>query len=104
MIKCYITALECGANMQYSSKMTGCPATCSDTDAPNNCVISDTEGCECMPGFVLNDKSKCIVKEYCCEYALNRRVLKTTERDKKLWYSSDEPAGSPRAELAPVAV
>ncbi|XP_071179098.1 zonadhesin-like isoform X1 [Mytilus edulis] len=45
----------CEGNMEYSSAVSGCPATCVDIHAPNTCKLPRSEGCQCKKGFVLSD-------------------------------------------------
>jgi hypothetical protein len=50
--------------MKYSEAVTGCPATCADPQAPNNCKEEPTEGCECLPGYVLSG-TECVPQNQC---------------------------------------
>ncbi|CAC5423642.1 unnamed protein product [Mytilus coruscus] len=54
----------CEHNMEYSSAVSGCPATCVDLDAPKTCKLPPSEGCQCEKGFVLSD-NKCIPRAQC---------------------------------------
>ncbi|KAJ8308499.1 hypothetical protein KUTeg_013373 [Tegillarca granosa] len=56
--------LECDINMEYRNDGTGCPATCSDFNAPETCDLEPREGCYCKAGFVLSD-GKCIPQSEC---------------------------------------
>ncbi|KAJ8309986.1 hypothetical protein KUTeg_011851 [Tegillarca granosa] len=56
--------LECDINMEYRNDGTGCPATCSDFNAPETCDLEPREGCYCKAGFVLSD-GKCIPPSEC---------------------------------------
>ena len=56
--------MKCEANMEFNPDMTGCPATCVDPDAPNNCELSPQEGCQCKEGFILSG-TKCVPKSQC---------------------------------------
>ncbi|KAK3100182.1 hypothetical protein FSP39_015875 [Pinctada imbricata] len=61
----YFCPLPCPKHMEYSSSVSGCPATCLDIyPDPNKCHQPPTEGCECEPGYILSDK-KCVKKEKC---------------------------------------
>lgn len=50
--------------MEYSSSVSGCPATCVDLDAPKTCKLPPSEGCQCKKGFVLSDNT-CIPRAQC---------------------------------------
>lgn len=50
--------------MEYSSAVSGCPATCVDIHAPKTCKLPPSEGCQCKKGFVLSD-IKCIPIAQC---------------------------------------
>ncbi|VDI14319.1 Hypothetical predicted protein [Mytilus galloprovincialis] len=54
----------CEDNMEYSSSVSGCPATCVDLDAPKTCKLPPSEGCQCKKGFVLSDNT-CIPRAQC---------------------------------------
>ncbi|CAC5361395.1 unnamed protein product [Mytilus coruscus] len=56
--------LICDDNMEYSSAVSGCPATCVDLHAPKTCKLPPSEGCQCKKGFVLSD-NKCIPIAQC---------------------------------------
>ncbi|KAK3092565.1 hypothetical protein FSP39_004471 [Pinctada imbricata] len=56
--------LKCGANQVYKSYMNGCPATCANPKAEENCPVKSTEGCACLPGFLLSG-TECVKKEEC---------------------------------------
>lgn len=63
---CYLilTAITCKNNMRYSDAVSGCPATCVDPNAQNKCKDEPSEGCECLPGFLLSDR-KCVPQKEC---------------------------------------
>uniref|UniRef100_A0A8C0UXR3 VWFD domain-containing protein n=1 Tax=Cyanistes caeruleus TaxID=156563 RepID=A0A8C0UXR3_CYACU len=46
--------LQCPPNSYYDPCMTGCPATCADQQAPQNCSKPCVEGCACSSGFLLS--------------------------------------------------
>ncbi|XP_052106228.1 zonadhesin-like isoform X16 [Mytilus californianus] len=54
----------CEDNMEYSSAVSGCPATCVDLDASKTCKLPPSEGCQCKKGFVLSDNT-CIPRAQC---------------------------------------
>ncbi|XP_061173301.1 zonadhesin-like [Saccostrea echinata] len=61
--------IKCGGNQRYSTSVSGCPATCTSPNAPNKCPLPNTEGCECLPGFVLSGTS-CVRENECgCQTA-----------------------------------
>lgn len=60
MYKSDFIAISCPRNMRYSSRVSGCPATCIDLNPhPTTCMFPPTEGCECLPGFV-NSGDNCV--------------------------------------------
>uniref|UniRef100_A0A663N0Z7 VWFD domain-containing protein n=1 Tax=Athene cunicularia TaxID=194338 RepID=A0A663N0Z7_ATHCN len=59
-----ICALLCPANSYYDPCMTGCPATCVDQQAPQNCSKPCTEGCACTSGFLLSGDT-CVPEAHC---------------------------------------
>nr|XP_034323367.1 zonadhesin isoform X3 [Crassostrea gigas] len=61
--------IKCGANQRYSFAISGCPATCTTPNAPASCNLPNTEGCECLSGFVLSG-TKCVRETECgCQAA-----------------------------------
>ncbi|XP_078686191.1 IgGFc-binding protein-like isoform X4 [Branchiostoma floridae x Branchiostoma belcheri] len=44
--------LDCPANSFWSPCATSCPATCVDPNAPDHCLESCVEGCQCEDGFI----------------------------------------------------
>ncbi|VDI74139.1 Hypothetical predicted protein, partial [Mytilus galloprovincialis] len=56
--------ITCKNNMRYSDAVSGCPATCVDPNAQNKCKDEPSEGCECLPGFLLSDR-KCVPQKEC---------------------------------------
>ncbi|KAF1517683.1 IgGFc-binding protein, partial [Eudyptula minor] len=56
--------LLCPANSYYDPCMTGCPATCVDQQAPQNCSKPCMEGCACTSGFLLSGDT-CVPKAHC---------------------------------------
>lgn len=68
-IQLCVSAIKCGANQRYSFAISGCPATCTTPNAPASCNLPNTEGCECLPGFVLSG-TKCVRETECgCQAA-----------------------------------
>ncbi|XP_032302492.1 IgGFc-binding protein-like [Coturnix japonica] len=60
--------MVCPPNSKYNSCVTACPASCSDMTSPSECELPCTEGCECLPGYVLSD-SNCVPYRECgCTY------------------------------------
>eukprot|EP00062_Callorhinchus_milii_P025552 gi/632986659/ref/XP_007910360.1/ PREDICTED: zonadhesin-like [Callorhinchus milii] len=57
-------AKTCPKNSQYKACTSSCPASCADLAAPSECDAPCTEGCECLPGFVLSD-FKCVPFREC---------------------------------------
>ena len=57
-------ALSCGSGFTYDDYATGCPATCSNPDAPANCDLPSVEACVCLPGTLLLG-DKCVKPEDC---------------------------------------
>lgn len=58
--------------MEYSSSVSGCPATCVDPNAEALCLSPNTEGCKCKHGFVLSN-DKCVRKSQCGCVGPNRQ-------------------------------
>ncbi|KAK2530935.1 IgGFc-binding protein-like [Columba livia] len=56
--------LSCPANSYYDPCMTGCPATCVDRQAPQNCSKPCMEGCACTSGFLLSGDT-CVPEANC---------------------------------------
>uniref|UniRef100_A0A8C4V4D9 VWFD domain-containing protein n=1 Tax=Falco tinnunculus TaxID=100819 RepID=A0A8C4V4D9_FALTI len=56
--------LLCPANSYYDPCMTGCPATCVDRQAPQNCSKPCMEGCACTSGFLLSGGT-CVPEAHC---------------------------------------
>ncbi|CAM9326592.1 unnamed protein product [Bubo scandiacus] len=56
--------LQCPANSYYDPCMTGCPATCVDRQAPQNCSKPCMEGCACTSGFLLSGDT-CVPEAHC---------------------------------------
>ncbi|XP_021348638.1 zonadhesin-like isoform X2 [Mizuhopecten yessoensis] len=56
--------MTCPKNMRYSSAVSGCPSTCLTPESEQACVLDDTEGCECLPGFLLSG-TDCVPVEQC---------------------------------------
>ncbi|KAM6064177.1 IgGFc-binding protein-like [Theristicus caerulescens] len=56
--------LLCPANSYYDPCMTGCPATCVDRQAPQNCSKPCMEGCACTSGFLLSGDT-CVPEAHC---------------------------------------
>ncbi|XP_025067503.1 IgGFc-binding protein-like, partial [Alligator sinensis] len=54
----------CPLNAHYESCATGCPATCVDRLAPQNCSKPCVEGCVCNTGFVLSG-GDCVPEARC---------------------------------------
>ncbi|RLV62604.1 hypothetical protein DV515_00019134, partial [Chloebia gouldiae] len=59
-----IAALQCPPNSYYDPCMTGCPATCVDQQAPQNCSKPCVEGCACNSGFLLSGDT-CVPEANC---------------------------------------
>uniref|UniRef100_A0A8C3VAB6 VWFD domain-containing protein n=1 Tax=Catharus ustulatus TaxID=91951 RepID=A0A8C3VAB6_CATUS len=56
--------LPCPPNSYYDPCMTGCPATCVDQQAPQNCSKPCVEGCACSSGFLLSGDT-CVPEANC---------------------------------------
>ncbi|XP_031975843.1 LOW QUALITY PROTEIN: IgGFc-binding protein-like [Corvus moneduloides] len=56
--------LQCPPNSYYDPCMTGCPATCADRQAPQNCSKPCVEGCACSSGFLLSGDT-CVPEANC---------------------------------------
>ncbi|KFZ53948.1 IgGFc-binding protein, partial [Podiceps cristatus] len=56
--------LLCPTNSYYDPCMTGCPATCVDRQAPQNCSKPCMEGCACTSGFLLSGDT-CVPEAHC---------------------------------------
>ncbi|XP_061227383.1 LOW QUALITY PROTEIN: IgGFc-binding protein-like [Neopsephotus bourkii] len=56
--------LLCPDNSYYDPCMTGCPATCVDRQAPQNCSKPCMEGCACTSGFLLSG-DMCVPEAHC---------------------------------------
>ena len=50
--------------MVFSAEATGCPATCVNPEAPEDCDLEPVEGCVCKNGYVLSD-GKCVPLVQC---------------------------------------
>ncbi|OWK62257.1 Zonadhesin [Lonchura striata] len=59
-----VLALQCPPNSYYDPCMTGCPATCVDQQAPQNCSKPCVEGCACNSGFLLSGDT-CVPEANC---------------------------------------
>ncbi|XP_030350861.1 zonadhesin-like [Strigops habroptila] len=57
-------SLLCPDNSYYDPCMTGCPATCVDQQAPQNCSKPCMEGCACTSGFLLSGDT-CVPEAHC---------------------------------------
>ncbi|CAN8190691.1 unnamed protein product [Coccothraustes coccothraustes] len=63
--------LQCPPNSYYDPCMTGCPATCVDQHAPQNCSKPCVEGCACSSGFLLSGDT-CVPEANCgCHFEGN---------------------------------
>uniref|UniRef100_A0A8U8B4S0 Uncharacterized protein n=1 Tax=Geospiza parvula TaxID=87175 RepID=A0A8U8B4S0_GEOPR len=63
--------LQCPPNSYYDPCMTGCPATCVDQQAPQNCSKPCVEGCACSSGFLLSGDT-CVPEANCgCHFEGN---------------------------------
>ncbi|XP_059711973.1 IgGFc-binding protein-like [Haemorhous mexicanus] len=63
--------LQCPPNSYYDPCMTGCPATCVDQHAPQNCSKPCMEGCACSSGFLLSGDT-CVPEANCgCHFEGN---------------------------------
>ncbi|XP_066413022.1 IgGFc-binding protein-like [Molothrus aeneus] len=63
--------LQCPLNSYYDPCMTGCPATCVDQQAPQNCSKPCVEGCACSSGFLLSGDT-CVPEANCgCHFEGN---------------------------------
>ncbi|NWS09597.1 ZAN protein, partial [Motacilla alba] len=63
--------LQCPPNSYYHPCMTGCPATCVDQQAPQNCSKPCVEGCACSSGFLLSGDT-CVPEANCgCHFEGN---------------------------------
>ena len=49
--------MTCGANMEFQTAASACPATCVDPKAPEDCPYADKEGCVCKEGFILSGET-----------------------------------------------
>lgn len=60
----------CGDNFVYTDCLSKCPVTCENQHNPPTCDNSNcNDGCECLPGFVL-DGDKCVNASMCpCHHA-----------------------------------
>ncbi|XP_026731701.1 zonadhesin-like [Trichoplusia ni] len=53
-------------NAQFSECPSACPVSCNNKEIVNSCASScESAGCECKPGFVLNDNGKCVKPKDC---------------------------------------
>ncbi|CAH0583154.1 unnamed protein product [Chrysodeixis includens] len=53
-------------NAQFSECPSACPLTCNNKEIINTCAPAcERAGCECKPGFVLNDSGLCIKPKEC---------------------------------------
>ncbi|XP_059335475.1 IgGFc-binding protein-like [Ammospiza nelsoni] len=63
--------LQCPPNSYYDHCMTGCPATCVDPQAPQNCSKPCVEGCACSSGFLMSGDT-CVPEASCgCHFEGN---------------------------------
>ncbi|XP_063074849.1 IgGFc-binding protein-like [Engraulis encrasicolus] len=56
--------IPCPANSHYESEGTGCPASCSNPNAPQNCPLPNQESCICDSGYVLS-AGECVRQSDC---------------------------------------
>nr|XP_016853067.1 PREDICTED: IgGFc-binding protein [Anolis carolinensis] len=61
--------LDCPPNTHYDPCASGCPATCLNPQAPNNCTQPCVEGCACKAGLVLSGGDCVPVSKCGCTYA-----------------------------------
>ncbi|XP_053963839.1 chymotrypsin inhibitor-like [Anastrepha ludens] len=56
----------CGPNSQYTSCGIACPAKCSDNPLLGQvCTAQCVVGCQCNPGYVLNNAGNCVLRSEC---------------------------------------
>uniref|UniRef100_A0A3Q3WZY4 VWFD domain-containing protein n=1 Tax=Mola mola TaxID=94237 RepID=A0A3Q3WZY4_MOLML len=46
--------ISCPTNSHFESQGTGCPATCVNPNAPQNCPLPDQESCICNSSYILS--------------------------------------------------
>ncbi|XP_041941221.1 alpha-tectorin-like isoform X1 [Alosa sapidissima] len=56
--------IPCPANSHFESQGTGCPATCSNPNAPQNCPLPSQESCICNAGYVRSG-GECVRQSDC---------------------------------------
>ncbi|XP_062388334.1 IgGFc-binding protein-like isoform X3 [Sardina pilchardus] len=56
--------IPCPTNSHFESQGTGCPATCSNPNAPQNCPLPNQESCICNAGYVLSG-GECVRQNDC---------------------------------------
>ena len=67
-----VKPIQCGANEQYTTCGSACPATCSDLQyplpkPPKICILICKSGCFCKQGFYRAADGKCVPPEQCCD-------------------------------------
>ena len=50
--------------MEYSDCASGCPATCVNPDAPDDCRFPCVSGCRCLTGLLASGNT-CVPREEC---------------------------------------
>ncbi|KFD68317.1 hypothetical protein M514_03048, partial [Trichuris suis] len=59
---------QCGPNERFTYCGTACPRTCDDVRHPDynkQCTMECVIGCQCEPGYVLNEENRCVMKSHC---------------------------------------
>ncbi|XP_049585555.1 IgGFc-binding protein isoform X2 [Syngnathus scovelli] len=56
--------MQCPANSMYSVTAPGCPLSCTSLSAPVECKAPPSEGCMCIPGYVLS-QGRCVALAEC---------------------------------------
>ncbi|XP_074650327.1 uncharacterized protein LOC141905382 [Tubulanus polymorphus] len=91
-------AIKCSPNSHYEARMTACPASCADPDAPDNCAEGEREGCECNSGFILSG-DKCVPTSKCGCIDEKDRYRQVNafwmSKDCKKKYTCINPVGTP---------
>lgn len=50
---------KCGKNEVWTNCGTACPLRCNQPP-PEACILLCIFGCQCKPGYLLNDKNECV--------------------------------------------
>ncbi|XP_054089250.1 chymotrypsin inhibitor-like [Zeugodacus cucurbitae] len=55
----------CGENEVFTNCGTLCPQRCEERSPLLGCILLCYVGCQCQPGYVLNNEERCVLPEEC---------------------------------------